>query len=231
MEDAVAEKRAAVDIAQADLLAATARTRGLEAEARSGRWKLQHAIEDVDNQVARLRAQAATLDKSKADLALAQAEFDRAAKLVANGTVTHELYDQRQAALSAAQADLTHTLAKVHQIRASLGLPEQPESGNLVETPPDLDQTFSSVREAQAALIRTAAQLGVTHSYKQLPKDMVGQFEKLDQGDVDRALAGLTADAPDVKRRRRNSNPPGAISFKLSSIFAIATSPPRSTAS
>ena len=91
-------------------------------------------------------------------------------------------------------------MADVHQIRVSLGLPAQPESGDLGEVPPDLDQTFSSVREAQAALIQTAAQLGVVHSYEQLPKQMVEQFEKLDQGDVNRTLAGLTADAPAVKQ-------------------------------
>ena len=199
-EDAVAEKKADVDIAQADLGAATARVRALEADARSRRWRLQHAIEDVDDRVARLRAQVAALDKSKADLALAQVEFTRAAKLVAQGTVTQELYDQRQAGLIAARADVTGMLASVQQIRVSLGLPAQPQSGNLAETPPDLDQTFSSVREAQAALIQTAAQLGVIHSYEQLPKAMVAQFEKLDQGDVDRALASLTTDAPAVKQ-------------------------------
>jgi membrane fusion protein, multidrug efflux system len=76
----------------------------------------------------------------------------------------------------------------------------QPESGDLDEVPPDLDQTFSSVREAQAALIRAAAQLGVSHSYEQLPKEMLKQFESLDQGDVDRTLAGLTDNAPAVKQ-------------------------------
>ena len=91
-------------------------------------------------------------------------------------------------------------MSDVHQIRVSLGLPAQPESGDLGEVPPDLDQTFSSVREAQAALIQTAAELGVVHSYEQLPKQMVEQFEKLDHGDVDRTLAGLTADAPAVKQ-------------------------------
>jgi membrane fusion protein (multidrug efflux system) len=79
-------------------------------------------------------------------------------------------------------------------------LPAQPESGNLDEVPPDLDQTFSSVREAQAALIQVAAQLNVAHSYEQLPKQMVEQFEKLNQGDVNRTLAGLTAGAPAVKQ-------------------------------
>ena len=45
-------------------------------------------------------------------------------------------------------------MAEIHQIRVSLGLPAQPESGDLGEVPPDLDQTFSSVLEAQAALFR-----------------------------------------------------------------------------
>jgi membrane fusion protein (multidrug efflux system) len=81
-----------------------------------------------------------------------------------------------------------------------LGLPAQPESGNLGEVPADIDQTFSSVREAQAALIRTAAELGVAHSYQQLPKAMLEQFESLNQGDVDRTLAGFTDNAPAVKQ-------------------------------
>ena len=49
---AVAIKKAAVDTATADLQVAKAKARGLEAEARSQRWTLQHAYEDVDNQVA-----------------------------------------------------------------------------------------------------------------------------------------------------------------------------------
>jgi membrane fusion protein, multidrug efflux system len=199
-QDAVAEKKAAVDIAEADLRAAKARVRGLEAQARSLRWKLQYAIADVDNRVALLHARIAALDKSKAQLKLAQVEFARAEQLLPNSSISREQYDQRQAALSEAQAEVVQTMADVHQIRVSLGLPAQPESGNLAEVPPDLDQTFSSVREAQAALIQAAAQLGVTHSYSQLPKEMVEHFEKLDQGDIDRTLAGLTADAPAVKQ-------------------------------
>ena len=199
-EDEVAVKRAAVDTATADLQVATASVRGLEAQARSLRWKLQYAIQDVDDRVAVLHARVAALEKSKATLKLAQLEFARAEKLLSSGTTTQQEYDRRQAALSVAQAEVTQAIADVHQIRVSLGLAAQPTSGDLGEVPPDLDQTFSSVREAQAALIQTAAQLGVVHSYEQLPKKMVEQFEKLDQGDVDRTLAGLTANAPAVKQ-------------------------------
>ena len=81
-EVAVAEKSAAVDVATADLQAATATVRGIEAQARAARWKLQNAVQDVDNQVALLHARVAGLDKSKAALTLAQIEFDRAKALV-----------------------------------------------------------------------------------------------------------------------------------------------------
>jgi membrane fusion protein, multidrug efflux system len=198
--DAVAVKRAAVDVAKADLQAATAAVRALEAQARGLRWKLKYAMEDVDNRVALLQARVAALDKNKATLKFAQVEFARAEKLLPTADISREEYDRRQAALSVAQAEVTQAMADVYQIRVSLGLAAQPESGDLGEVPPHLDQTFASVRDAQAALIQTAAQLGVIHSYEQLPKQMVEQFEKRDQGDIDRALAGLTADAPAVKQ-------------------------------
>src|SRR6516164_663617 len=52
----VAIKQAALDTAQANLLLAQANVRGLIGQARSNRFRLAHAIEDVDNQVALLRA-------------------------------------------------------------------------------------------------------------------------------------------------------------------------------
>src|SRR5215813_10105581 len=51
---AVSQKKAAVDTAQADLQAAIATARGNEAQAMSRRWKLQSAVEDLENQIALL---------------------------------------------------------------------------------------------------------------------------------------------------------------------------------
>jgi membrane fusion protein (multidrug efflux system) len=200
--DAVAVKRAAVDTAQADLTAAKAAVRGIEAQARSRRWLLQQAIENVENQIALLHARVAALKKAKATQTLAQQEFDRTAKLVQTDTASRELYDQRQASLSIAQAGVVQALADVNQIRVSLGLQEKPEdSAELDQVPPNLDQTFSSVLQAQAALIQTAAELGVVHSYNQTPKQMLDEFEKLDpQGDIDRTFNRLAAEAPAVKQ-------------------------------
>jgi membrane fusion protein (multidrug efflux system) len=164
----------------------------------SRRRALEHAIEDVDNQVALLRAKVAGVDKSKAELALAQVDFDRAAKLVVTNDTPRSEYDRRQAILLAARADVVAALADVHQVRASLGLPPEPDGQDLGQVPPDLNQTFSSVLEAQAALIESAAQLGVVHSFDEGPSHMVAAFEK--EGDVNATFARLAADAPDIKQ-------------------------------
>ena len=196
---AVSGKQAAVDTAKADLQAATAAVRAIEADAMSRRWDLQHAVENVDNQVALLHARVAAVAKSKAALTLAQLQFDRAKQLVARDDVPREVYDQRQAELTTAGAELAQTLAEFYQIRASLGLPAPSGGGgDLDQVPPDLDETFSSVLEAQAALIQSAAQLGVVHSFDQGPKAMLEQFYKL--GDVDTTFARYAANAPAVKQ-------------------------------
>jgi membrane fusion protein, multidrug efflux system len=197
--DAVAVKKAAVDTAQADLQAARATARGIEAQAWSRRWQLQEAVENVENQIALLHARVAALKKAKATLILAQQEFDRTSQLVVSEFASRELYDQRQAALSIARAGVVQALADANQIRVSLGLQTQAEdSADLDQVPADLDQTFSSVLQAQAELIQAAAELGVVHSYNQSPKQMLEEFEKL--GPVDRRFDQLAAEAPAVKQ-------------------------------
>jgi len=199
---AVAVKMAAVDTAEADLQAAKATVRGIEAQARSRRWQLQQTVENVANQVSLLHARVAALKKAKATLTLAQQEFDRTSRLVVSETASRELYDQRQAALLVAQAAVVQALADANQIRVSLGLqPEAEDSAALDQVPADLDQTFSSVLQAQADLIQTAAELGVLHSYDQSPKQMIDQFEKPGfEGGVDSKFGRMAAEAPAVKQ-------------------------------
>ena len=198
---AVAVKKAAVDTANADLQAANATVHGIEAEASSRRWSLQHAMEDVANKTAELHTRVAAIDKSKAALVLAELEFERARQLVASDNIPRSEYDRRQAILLTARADIVQTLADANQTRVSLGLKALPlDSKELGDVPSDLDQTFSSVREAQSALIQSAAQLGVIHSYNQTPKEMLAEFEKRGSGDIDRTFARLAAEAPAVKQ-------------------------------
>ncbi len=200
---AVSEKQAVVDTARANLQAAIAGVRAIEAQARSRRWNLQHAVQDVDNQIALLHARVAGVDKSKAVMALAQLEFNRVRELLPKADVSREVYDQRQAELTTASAEFAQSLAEVYQVRASLGLPAQPVGGgDLSKTPPDLDETFSKVLEAQAELIQSAAQLGVVHSFDQGPKAMIEQFERL--GDINATFTKYAANAPAVKQAEAN---------------------------
>jgi membrane fusion protein (multidrug efflux system) len=82
--------QAAVDAAQQELLVANAQTRGLLGQARSLRYALEHAVEDVQNHIALLRSKVATLKSQQATLAKAQADYERAQPLVASGSITQE---------------------------------------------------------------------------------------------------------------------------------------------
>ena len=203
----VAIKQAAVDNAQANLVLAQANVRGLIGQARSNRFKLARAIEDVDNQVALIRARVATWEQEKATLVLAQQEFDRAERLLASKVVSQEEYDERREALDVAKAQVAQALENVYQARVALGLPAKPTEGKtLADVPEDLDQTFSSVLQAQADLRQSAAQLGVfPSSYDLTPKQMVEEFQRRDPGgDLNRIYAEIVKSAPSLKVAETN---------------------------
>ncbi len=196
----VEEKQAALAVAQADLGAAKAQARGIVATARAKRWNLQHAMEEVHNEVALLVAKVAELKSKKAVLIRAQADFDRARELVARGAVSKQNYDKRREELSVSEAQVGEALENIYQIRATLGLPEIPEhGGDLAQVPPDLDQTSSTVLQAQADLIQSAAQLGIIHSFEQTPKQMLEEFMKrAPNGNLDLLFTQLVDQAPSV---------------------------------
>jgi membrane fusion protein, multidrug efflux system len=199
----VAIKQAAVVSAQAEFVVAEASARGSVAQTRSARFKLIRAIEDVDNQVAIIRARVATWEQSKATLVLAQAEFERAERLMATKVVSAEEYDQKHEALDVAKAQVKQALENIHQARVALGLPaEAPEGTSLGDVPANLDQSFSSVRQALADLFQNAAKLGVVaSSYNLTPKQVIEEFYRRDPGgDIDRIYAEIVQNAPDLKR-------------------------------
>jgi membrane fusion protein (multidrug efflux system) len=194
--------QSAVAVAQSDLVAAQAEIRGEEGMTRSLRFNLEHTMEDVNNQIALLRSRVATLNSQKATLTKAQADYDRALPLVESGAITREEVDRRKESLLVSQARVEEALEGVYQIRVALGLPIKPETGDdLTQVPPDLDQTFSSVRQAQASLAQAAAQLGVWDSVDISPRQMVANFYKRDpKGNIDTIYAQLLKDAPGVKQ-------------------------------
>ena len=110
--------------------------------------------------------------------------------------------DRRHEVLLVAQAQVQEALQGVYQIRVQLGLPPKPETGDdLSQVPPDLDQSFSSVRQAQYTLLQAAAQLGVIQPFDQTPKQMITEFYKRDpSGNIDIIYNQLLKDAPQVKQ-------------------------------
>jgi membrane fusion protein (multidrug efflux system) len=196
-------KQAAVATAKADLALVWAQVRGIEAQARSQRFKLQRTTEAVDNQIALLHAKVADLQSKKATLARARADFQRAGALLPERAISRADYDRFQESLLVAEAQVKQSQEEIYEVRAALGLPEKPAAGqDIAQVPPDLDQTFSAVLQAQADLINSAAQFGYSpSSYALTPKQMVDEFYNRHPGEnIDRIYARLASNAPTVKQ-------------------------------
>jgi membrane fusion protein, multidrug efflux system len=203
----VAIKQAAVDTAQAALVVAEATTRSQAAQIRSGRFKLERAIEDVDNQIATIHARVATWEQEKATLVLARAEFERAQRLLNSKVVSPEEYDQKREALDVATAQVQQSLQDVYEARVALGLVPEPTDGtSLSDVPANLDQNFSSVREALASLLQSAALLGIQpSSFDLTPSQAIAEFLKRDpSGDINRIYAEIIRNAPNLKQAQTN---------------------------
>src|SRR5262249_10332758 len=152
------------------------------------------ASEQVKNQVALLKARAAALQTKEAVLERARADLERGRPLVEKGSLSREDYDQRRQDVRVAEASVNQAREETYQVRASLGLPPQPEKGkSLTDVPPDIDQTYSEVRTALAQLLQTLAQLGLPLGSTNLtPKQAIEEFRRRDaQGDIDRILLEL----------------------------------------
>jgi membrane fusion protein (multidrug efflux system) len=198
-------KTAAVEAAERDQVAAEAQAQGQAAQTRSHRFKLEHSMEDVNNQIANLRANEATLNSKKATLVLAKGNLKRGEDLAPGGGISKEELEQRRQTVKVDEAAVEQALQTVYATRASLGLPAQPPKGHGLADDDDLrdlDQNFSSVRQALADLIQSAAQLGYfPTSWDATPKQAVADFYKQDvDGNLNRIYAHLIHDAPGVKQ-------------------------------
>jgi len=194
--------RAGLAVAQADLVQAQAKDRGLEGLARSEWFELAQAVEGLNNQVADLHASVAALQAANARLTKARADYGREQQLYEKQVISRQEFDTYQEAFSVAQAQSAKAQQDVYRIRATLGLAEKPaRGGDLSDVPPALDKTYSKVKEAQTRLMQTAAQLGSFHSFQESPEQMLAEFYKRDpSGNIDTIFAQLLKDAPDVKQ-------------------------------
>jgi len=194
--------QAALKAAQASFDVTLAQTRGLAGEARSLRFTLQRASENVDDQVAQLHAKVATLQSKQATLARTDVDYKRAEGLYKSDVASHQQFDAATEARRVAAAEVERAQQEVYQIRVGLGLPAQPPPGqDLTSVPPNLQQTYSSVKEAQAKLMEVASRLGVVQSFDATPADMLAEFYRRDpEGNIDRILEALIRSAPAVKQ-------------------------------
>ena len=98
-----------------------------------------------------MNSQRATEDRAKSDL-------DRIEKLAQSNATTQQQLDSSREAHKVAQARVEEALQGIYQIRVGLGLPATPPEGkDLASVPDDINQTFSAVRQAEAALIQAAS--------------------------------------------------------------------------
>ncbi|APW61814.1 HlyD family secretion protein [Paludisphaera borealis] len=195
-------KKAAVANAEADVRAAEAQVRATLGVLRGQRWKLQTAMEHVDNDVALLRARVAALRSKEATHDRAKADLSRAQGLLNRTAISREEFDQRREAERVADALANQAREEVSETRVSLGLPPLPENGDLASVPADLNQTFSGVREALAQLVQSVAQVGLPLvSSTQTPKGAIEEFIGRDkEGNIDRLLAKIVPDSPPVRQ-------------------------------
>jgi membrane fusion protein (multidrug efflux system) len=201
--------KAKVETAKAQLRSAQAEAHALAGKARSTRSLLEHSIEEVHNNVALLRAKVAALETYLAQRARAKSDFDRATAIMKTpGAISQQELDLRLQDYLVAKAQVKQGLESVYQVRVALGLPVPPVQGDITQLPPgldqvpdDLDQNFSTVRQALGELMQSAAQLGFSSNRWDLtPKQTIERFYKQDpKGDINNILTRLVSDAPNVK--------------------------------
>jgi membrane fusion protein (multidrug efflux system) len=197
----VALKRTAVRAAEVNLAAAESKARGLEAQLGAQRWKLQNTSEQVDAQVALLRSQVAALRSQEATLDRARADFKRAQVLLPQNAMSRADYDLYEQQLRVAAASLAQAQEAIAQLRVSLGLTPQPGKGKeLTDVPPDLNQTFSTVRATLGECMLTMTQLGLPlGSIDLTPNKALEEFRRLDkEGNFEQIAKNIVPKAPFV---------------------------------
>lgn len=197
-------RQAAIASAEAELAVAEAETRGLAAQARSRRWQLQAAIEQVHNDIAALKAAAAILRSRQATRDRARSDYKRVEPLIQGRTVSTEEFEQREADLEVATAAVDSARQQVFQLRAALGVPPEPQSDDLADVPDGWDTQASKVRAARAEAVAALAELGCELPPGEPTAETIKRAfrQRDDRQDADHHLSQMVAGAPKVKLAR-----------------------------
>jgi membrane fusion protein (multidrug efflux system) len=194
--------QAALSLAQADIVTAQAKVRSLESLARSQRFDLATAEHNLNNEVADLHSKVDALQAANATLVKTRADYGRQQQLYQQQVISKQEFDAFQEAFSVAQAQQEKAQHDVGAARAELGLAATSKNGDeLSGIPANLDQSYSAVKVAQARLMQTASELGIIHSFKESPDEMLAAFYKRDpSGNIDAIFDEISKTAPDVKQ-------------------------------
>ena len=161
LQDAYLESQQQVTLAQAQLAQVKAGAKSVELTAQQAQIKRLQ----VEFSTTAL-AQAATLERLRSEVKMAQAEYERYQSLLAEGAVSASVYDQKrlaietaQALFSEAQADQARSLESLQaQIQAAQATLEQ-----LAEVrPTDIEVAEAEIARAQATAARAASELALT---------------------------------------------------------------------
>jgi membrane fusion protein (multidrug efflux system) len=193
-------KRSALVAAQRELATATAQARGLAAQARRSRFKLDHAMEEVRNQIELLKSNVAQLKVEEANRLLAEQDYARAEKLLQSNALSQQEFDKYKAALEVVINRVTSAEQTIQQTRTSLGLAINYK--NPLDVPKDLDENFSTVQEALAGLYGSVTQLGYTPpTWNATPTQVKAAFYSQDPDkNLDRIFERLIPESPAVKQ-------------------------------
>jgi membrane fusion protein (multidrug efflux system) len=198
----VSQQQAALDVAEAQLAQTRADIRAQEAKARAAWFQLQAAQEQIRAQLAALHSNQANLRLARANLTLARAEYQRYQRLVPRGAASQEALEQRSNTLRVAEAQVQVAEQAIQQTRANLGL--NPNEKNPLETPRDLEETYSAVQVALSNALTALAGIGVKLPFYQLTPDKLHQWlvNRTPQHNLNDTLDRLVEQAPQMKLAR-----------------------------
>jgi membrane fusion protein (multidrug efflux system) len=161
--------------------------------------------EQVRFRIASLRSMAASLRAARADLVLAQKDFDRFRNLVAKQSATESELDQKRSVLDSSREKVKAAEEQVQEIRAQLAI--GPNYQHPEQVPEGLERTDTEVLQSVATGQQVLAQLGMKVGKNMDPATFRRSIELMlsrpegwiDQvstvreakGNVDKALAAL----------------------------------------
>ena len=202
---AVKRATAAVAMTKAQVHQAAAQGKAVVASIRAAWNNVRLTMDQVVEQIQKLKASVATLGKASAQRVLAEAELRRARNLLASNSGTQQLVDQRDASYQIAAATEIEARSQVLLNRAAIGLPIGPLAGQqLGDVPDQWEKKVPVVRAALAELINAGVKIGLDiPPIEDDPETVYANFKSnAPGGDLDKYLNQLAENWPAIEHAK-----------------------------